>query len=501
MRRTGKLILVALISLAAVFGVLLIPDRDPVVALASRRGAFTWNQDEYWQSLEAAYNAAVRSGCAQGDSLARARMGALLRWRVDLEGVRIPAESRVLDSIMLTFFELGPYIAACPDQVQEYILTSAGLREAIKRQSTGWDVGAPEVRSRLYRSMYGMRAAVEEVMLHHPQGLPSLLMGRAEPSVTPSTTLHGVQIHSGDILVSRGGYPTSALIARGNDYPGNFSHIALVHVDSAGRASTIEAHIEQGVAIASAEQYLADKKLRIMVLRLRSDLPAIVADPMLPHTAATRALERALGEKIPYDFAMNYQDPLALFCSEVASAAYADVGVNLWMGISTISNPGLRRWLASFGVENFETQEPSDLEYDPQMVVVAEWRDPATLMADHIDNAVIDAMLEGAERGDQLAYPWYQLPLVRIAKGYSWLAGKAGRVGPVPAGMSATAALRNQVFSARQRRLAAEVRASADSMAKAQGYPPPYWRLLDLAREQVTQEAALHGRGLDAKLR
>jgi hypothetical protein len=144
-------------------------------------------------------------------------------------------------------------------------------------------------------------------------------------------------------------------------------------------------------------------------------------------------------------------------------------------------------------VKNFETQEPSDLEYDPQLVVVAEWRDPGTLMSDHIDNAVIDAMLEGAEQGDQLAYPWYQLPLVRLAKGYSWVLGRVGRVGPVPAGMSATAALRNKMFSARQRRLAGEVRAATEGVTKSQGYPPPYWRLLDLARERVTLDAAVNG--------
>ena len=84
---------------------------------------------------------------------------------------------------------------------------------------------------------------------------------------------------------------------------------------------------------------------------------------------------------------------------------------------------GLRRWLASFGVRHFETQEPSDLEYDPQLVVVAEWRDAGALMQDHIDNAAIAAMLEGAEAGDALSYPWYQLPVARLAKAYSWLLG------------------------------------------------------------------------------
>ena len=42
------------------------------------------------------------------------------------------------------------------------------------------------------------------------------------------------------------------------------------------------------------------------------------------------------------------------------------------MGISTISSPGLRRWLRSFGVRHFETQEPSDLDWSAALIVVAE---------------------------------------------------------------------------------------------------------------------------------
>src|SRR5512142_617542 len=126
--------------------------------------------------------------------------------------------------------------------------------------------------------LYGRRTAVKEAILQTPAEFrpPSLLMETDEPSATPSAQLLGVKIHSGDILVSRGTVPTSALIARGNDFPGNFSHVALAYVDSTtGRLSLIESHIEKGVAVASAEQYLGDAKFRILVLRLRSDLPAL----------------------------------------------------------------------------------------------------------------------------------------------------------------------------------------------------------------------------------
>src|SRR5205807_1171673 len=83
------------------------------------------------------------------------------------------------------------------------------------------------------------------------------------------------------------------------------SHVGLVHVDSISHtASVIEAHIERGVAVSTADGYLHDKKLRIMVLRLRADLPALIADPLLPHRAASLALERARSGHIAYDFDM-----------------------------------------------------------------------------------------------------------------------------------------------------------------------------------------------------
>jgi hypothetical protein len=118
---------------------------------------------------------------------------------------------------------------------------------------------------------------------------------------------------------------------------------------------------------------------------------------------------------------MNYRDPAKQFCSEVASSNYLTVGVTLWTAISRISSSGLRSWLAAFGVRHFETQEPSDLEYDPQLSVVAEWRDLETLFQDHADNAVVDTLLEEADAGVRLGYPRWKLPFARLVKAYSAL--------------------------------------------------------------------------------
>jgi hypothetical protein len=479
----------------AVGALLLVPVPGPAPPRPAGAKPFAWHRDQQWEALEARFLQARAAGC---ESLAPHIEKMLRDGRRLLDDVasrRIEPESEIFDEIERITFELGPMAGACPGRIPEYVAFVTRMRSEVKRDSRRWDMGKAATRDRLYRLLYGGRAAVEEAMLQAPPGmLPAVFPGDDEPSSTPSAEILGVQVHSGDILVSRGGAPTSALIARGNDYPGNFSHIGLVHVDGRSRAaSVVEAHIERGVAVATLPEYLRDVKLRVMVLRLRADLPQIAANPTLPDEAATAAMHDARRWHIPYDFAMDFVDNQKLFCSEVASAAYERFGVTLWMRLSTISSPGLASWLAGFGVTHFQTQEPSDLEYDPQLVVVAEWCDPRTLFADHVDNAVVDAMLEGAERGDTLDAPWYQLPAARLAKLYSSALNAIGLVGPVPEGLSAGGALRTRRFMLTHALIRDRLICLAQEFEVAHGYVPPYWELVKLARRAASEVG--RGRG------
>lgn len=447
---------------------------------------FRWNQDEVWSALEAEMTDSRSRGCAGVDPGIERNLREMDRSLEDLAHRSARPEEAVFGELESLVFQTAPWIPACPDRLAGFSDRVARLRMELKRQSLHWDMGDPDVRRTLYRLLYGSRGAIEEIVLQVPPGHapPALIPGKEEPSATPWAALLGIRIHSGDILVSRGGAATSALIARGNDFPGNFSHVALVHVDPKTHlASIVEAHIERGVAVSSLEDYVRDVKLRVMVLRLRADLAAVAADPMLPHRAAEYALGQARQSHIPYDFAMDFGDSGRWFCSEVASAAYGRFGVRLWMGVSHISSPGLRRWLAGFGVRHFTTQEPSDLEYDPQLAVVAEWRDLEALRADHLDNAVTEVMLEGAESGDPLDHDALLLPPARLVKLYSRGLNAVGRVGPIPEGMSATAALRYRWYTRRHERIKAALLEAAEHFRRRQGYEPPYWKLVEMARE------------------
>jgi hypothetical protein len=486
----------------AVAAALLVPEPEAELPELPAGRPFVWGADELWQALEHRFEAARTAGC---EALAGDIEAGLARGRTliaSLAGREVPCDAPELAELERVVFELGPEIAACPAYLSDYAALVALLRTAVKEQSRGWEAGSQAARDRLYRLLYGSRAALEEAMLQAPaEAVPALLPGTEVCSSAPTARLRGVELRSGDVLVSRGGAPVSALIARGNDYPGNFSHIALLHVSESGEIALIESHIERGVAVAAAEQYISDVKLRIMVLRLRADHPALRADPLLPHRAAASALAEARRRHIPYDFAMDWRRHERMFCSEVAAAAYASRGVTLWSALSRISTPGTARWLAAFGVCNFVTQEPSDLEYDPQLAVIAEWRDPEVLFKDHIDNAVVDALLDAADDGLGLEYPRAMLPVVRLAKAYSAVLNLAGRVGPVPEGMSAGSALRARRLDELHGTLAADVAARAGELAVERGHRPPYWELVRLARESLAarrKASPAGGRGAGA---
>lgn len=487
LKRTGYFLL----ALVVLYLLLLIPDpakRVPVVT--GGKTPFAWNRDAQWSQMEERFRNARRMDTAARSEAIRLQESIAQQDLILLEsGNPGPADSS-WKKMENDFFQLASLVAADPAYTKRLLDYYNRVRALVKKRSRDWNIGDPAVRNTIYMLLYGMRAATEEILLQaDPQNYSPALYVTDEPSVTPTASIFGITVHSGDLLVSRGGAEVSALISRGNDYPGNFSHVALIYVDAQTKqAWLVEAHIEKGVAVATVAQYENDKKLRFMVMRPGHDLAMLATDPLLPQKAAKAMFEEAGKRHIPYDFKMNFYDSSALFCSEVASYAYRLYGMQLWKYPSSISSPGVVNWLSDFGVEHFITQMPADLEYDPQLSVVAEWRDPETLFKDHVDNAVMDALLEKADAGEQIGYNHWQLPVARVLKAYSMLKNLFGRTGIIPEGMSATRALKNQYFVAMHARVKNRTLQKAEIFREKNQYRAPYWQLLQFAREAANDK-------------
>jgi Permuted papain-like amidase enzyme, YaeF/YiiX, C92 family len=484
MKKFTKRILYFIVALAVLYLLLLIPDsKEKNVTVETGKKPFAWNRNAQWEEMEQLFKQAKQMDSTKLDSVINAYRIIAANEFTSLQNKNAAAQDSGWVRIEDNFFKLASLIAVRQSQIPWITDYYNRLRNLVKQQSQHWDMNEAASRNTVYTLLYGLRAAVEEVLLQtNNLKFPAAMLVKDEKSSTPVASIFGIEVHSGDLLVSRGGAEVSALISRGNDYPGNFSHIALIYVDEKTKeAFLIEAHIEKGVAIASVAQYESDKKLRFMVMRPRANLPAMMADSLLPQKAAKRMFDEAHKRHIPYDFKMNFYDTTEMFCSEVASYAYRTNGLQVWQYPSTISSAGVVNWLHDFGVENFITQMPSDLEYDPQLSVVAEWRDPETLFKDHVDNAAMDALLGKANKGATIDYSIWQLPIVRVVKGYCMIKNRFGKIGMIPEGMSATKALKNQTFVAMHVQVKNKTMQMADEFFKKNGYRAPYWQLVKFA--------------------
>ena len=470
--------------LAVIYLLLLIPDsKEKAVSIETGKKAFAWNSDDQWLKMENLFKHARQMKKEELDTVIGYHKAIAESELNLLQNATTTAAGPGWKTVEKNFFMMAALIAVQQDHTTWLVDYYNRVRNLVKLHSQQWDMNNVDTRNTIYTLLYGLRAAVEEVLLQSDRlHFPAAMLVNNERSATPAASIFGIEVHSGDLLVSRGGAEVSALISRGNDYPGNFSHIALIYVDEkTNEPFLIEAHIEKGVAVASVAQYENDKKLRFMVMRSRADLPLMLADSMLPQKAAKSMFDEAGKRHIRYDFKMNFNDTTEMFCSEVASYAYRLYGLQVWKYPSTISSQGVVNWLHDFGVEHFVTQMPSDLEYDPQLTVVAEWRDPETLFKDHLDNAVMDALLENANRGEVIGYKTWQLPVVRVIKGYCMIKNLFGKTGMIPEGMSATKALKNQTFVAMHARVKNKTLQMADDFYKQNNYRAPYWQLVKFA--------------------
>jgi hypothetical protein len=484
MPRRLRTILPATALLAA--ALLVAPAPSPTAPTESEPKPFRWDADLLFAELQDEYLRAGQLDLVQARvAQASIEVEADRLLRVVAESASTPFEALgALANLQFRVAVLGAAHPSLLPSVQDLLVRS---RVDVMRTASRWPMDRAAHES-IYRVLFGGRMALDEALVQAgTEVLPALVRIEDVPSEAPSIVVEGVRIHSGDILLSRGGAPTSALIARGNDFPNTFSHAALAHVDAeTGVGTVIESLIETGSVLSTVEEYLESKKHRILVLRLRPDHPALAADPLVPHRAAQAMLDRVREQHVQYDFAMDWQDPTRAFCSEIVFHAYGGEGVDLWTVRSSVSSPGLIDWLSVMGVREFTSLVPSDIEYDPQVRAVVEWRDAPALMDYRLDNATIDALIEEAEAGGRLGYHWYALPVARLLKAWSIGQDAVGVQPTIPQGMSASAALRvDALVSSVHPTVKEDLSRRAEAFLQANGFEAPYWTLVDLARDAL----------------
>lgn len=218
------------------------------------------------------------------------------------------------------------------------------------------------------------------------QGAPSGWLATA-PGFGPDA------IRSGDVLVSRGDKISSAGIASIGVHDSHFSHNAMVWIDEAGQAWTVEAYLEQGAIVQPLEAFLAHGVGRVVVMRHD--------DPALAARAAEAAYRRvAEGPAIAYDHRLDADDDSTLFCSEIATWSFRLVdGPEVPLHRMPFDHDARGRLFADLGVVVPAMTAPSDVLFDPRFTPVAEWRDMELLDTMVRYEAVVAATFRWLDEG------------------------------------------------------------------------------------------------------
>ena len=481
MDRRCKLIVVCpLFRTLAVFALLL-----PTASFSTEPDKFQWQRTDLFQTLESQFTQARNKPAQLVEQEFAALADQSQRILSSLSNNQDQTPFKNLTQLEEIQFKLAALAAAQPLLLERAQSLINQIRLQVLLAANRWPVNEQDVHEAIYRVIYGGRSAIEEALAQNRSfDFPALARFDSVPSATPSATVEGVQLHSGDIIVSRGGAPTSAMIARGNLFPGLFSHVALVHVDEQTKKVTIiESLIEKGSVFTTVEDYLNYKSRRLLLLRLRPNHPVIQQDPLAPHKAASAILDSLRKNPVSYDFTLDWKDRSKMFCAEVPYHAYQSVGIDLWIHKSGLTSQGLKNWLGDIGVKHFTTIIPSDLEYDPKLAPVAEWRDLSALRSDRLDNITLDVLLEAAEQGDRLDYHWYEYLIGIFVKLWSWFKSVFDYEPTIPEGMSISAALRvNTLAKKIHPILKKDIEQAAQRFEKEHGYVAPYWVLRGMAR-------------------
>jgi hypothetical protein len=239
----------------------------------------------------------------------------------------------------------------------------AGLRNTFRALRTLGDI-AGELNSGFPRLGEEERARRAFTGADHNTLMPrSWVTGRAYP------------FRSGDVLLMRGTLHNSAAIARIGDIDSQFSHLAIVYIDEAGRPFVVESLIEEGAIVNTLEHVLDHGLARAVVFRHRDERLAAEAARFIH--ARVRQSRSGWHPRILYDFTMRLASYRRLYCSKLVRQAYdaASGGTLKLPTFPTRLDQGSRDFLARVGVKSRATFAPGDMELEPGFDLVAEWQD------------------------------------------------------------------------------------------------------------------------------
>ncbi len=230
-------------------------------------------------------------------------------------------------------------------------------------------------------------------------------------------------IQNGDFLLSRGDSFTSAVISRIGAVDNQFSHIAVVYEDDGslmghkGKKYVLESVLNAGLQILPLEEYMTHTKSRWAIFRLKNVKNENASSEKDVLRIATSWLaNKAKNEKVCYNFTMDMHDSKCMFCSQAASQSmehacqttgircetfpsYQNPNMPKFPLVYTTYKPDQNPLMHLLNMTVSETFAPADVEVDPRLDMVAEYRNLAFTEIARTYDMIFTKMFQWMESG------------------------------------------------------------------------------------------------------
>ncbi len=321
------------------------------------------------------------------------------------------------------------------------------------------------------------------------------IMINEKPSTWTNPKFAGFELKSGDVMLIRGKSYVSAMIARIADEEGNFSHLALVGEDKAGKKYVVESLIQYGVIVTPLEKWRQAEDSRVALFRSPDQaLAKKAARFMYDHAKA--ALDKKKG--IHYDFAMNDDDYSSIFCSEVVRMAYDKASAGQFMVPkyrSTVSKFKNTDYPRSLGVTKTSLFAPYDIEVDPRFDFVAEYRFMPLLRQVRMQDSVLQSLYGWMIQKD---YTFHWAPQHSVKAYFAKMVRQFGVAkDTLPKYMPVDSIKTNVQFEAVAKVLEENIYKQEAEFYKKKGYLPSFQDMLAMNEAYRVQDCKLHREYLD----
>jgi len=237
---------------------------------------------------------------------------------------------------------------------------------------------------------------------------PPLPPPGAPDPVFPET---GDPLREGDILLGRSYGLIGAMFARHGAEAGRYSHGAMIYRDAAGRLMMLN-YRPTGMETCAVEDYMS-RYNRLALVRYAGSLDdarggdeqaraAGLTGAAALSAEAMRWLRINAKRRIPPDYHMDYDDPSAMFCLELAGTVYRNCGLPdpFGLAVTVADDPLYSRMREIFPTRAERISSPSAVLKSPDFVLVSEWLRPdydlrTEILNETLAQCTVDALLEG----------------------------------------------------------------------------------------------------------